>query len=416
MTGIPHDRLPDSSLMLVRDGYQFIPKRVRKYKSDIFSTRLMLRRAICVSGTEAAEMFYQPDRFTRIGALPPHTVRLLTDKGSVQMLDGEEHRHRKAMFMNMMTPESIASLLDLADTAWQEQIPVWAKQGRVVLLDEVERLLCRVVIRWVGLDVPETSLDRRTDEFSAMVAQSGRVGPDVVRALLLRQRCELWGRRIIRGVRSGRIPTPKDSPLDVVARHHDLSGRRLPAKVATVELINLLRPIVAVARFIVFEAHALERHPDSRRYAASSNDQEVEWFVQEVRRFFPFFPFIGGIARESFDWQGHTFQPGDWVFLDIYGTNRDGRTWARPDEFDSGRFRNQDPGVFRMIPQGGGDHFGMHRCAGEWLTIALMKQAARIFTRGMAYTVPAQDLSIDLGTMPAQPSSGFIMSDIRPQA
>ena len=41
--------------------------------SDIFATRLLGRPAVCVSGPEAAHMFWQPGRFTRRGALPPAT-------------------------------------------------------------------------------------------------------------------------------------------------------------------------------------------------------------------------------------------------------------------------------------------------------------------------------------------------------
>jgi len=43
----------------------------------------MLRKVICTMGEEAATMFYPADRFTRKRALPPTTLRLLQDKGSM---------------------------------------------------------------------------------------------------------------------------------------------------------------------------------------------------------------------------------------------------------------------------------------------------------------------------------------------
>src|SRR5688572_22657666 len=104
MTNIPQDSLPDSTLALLREGYRFIPNRIKKFGSDFFATRLMARNALCVHGADAAEMFYREGNFTRVGAMPPTTLRLLQDKGSVQSLDGREHRHRKAMFMRMVTP------------------------------------------------------------------------------------------------------------------------------------------------------------------------------------------------------------------------------------------------------------------------------------------------------------------------
>ncbi|MES0069597.1 hypothetical protein NKJ73_27915 [Mesorhizobium sp. M0074] len=72
----------DSTLALLREGYDFISARCRRMNTDIFATRLMLRPAICVRGAEAAEMFYGGDHFTRIGAMPQTTLRLLQDKAA----------------------------------------------------------------------------------------------------------------------------------------------------------------------------------------------------------------------------------------------------------------------------------------------------------------------------------------------
>jgi len=38
-------------------------------------------------GEEASRMFFQPDRFTRRGAIPPTTLMLLQDRGSVQTME-----------------------------------------------------------------------------------------------------------------------------------------------------------------------------------------------------------------------------------------------------------------------------------------------------------------------------------------
>jgi fatty-acid peroxygenase len=77
--GVPRTRAFDSTLAFLREGYPFIGRRCAELNSDIFSTRLMGRRAVCVSGPEAARMFWQPGRFTRRGAIPPTTLMLLQD-------------------------------------------------------------------------------------------------------------------------------------------------------------------------------------------------------------------------------------------------------------------------------------------------------------------------------------------------
>jgi fatty-acid peroxygenase len=180
-----------------------------------------------------------------------------------------------------------------------------------------------------------------------------------------------------------------------------------------VELINVVRPIVAVSRFIVFAALALHQHPEWRARLAGAPDDVIEAFVQEVRRVSPFFPFIGGRVREQFAWSGRSFAQGEWVLLDLYGTNRDARAFDAPDEFRPERFIGRAPDPFAFVPQGGGDVWSNHRCPGERITIDLMKTAVTLLTKNMEYDVPVQQLSVDLSQIPALPQSGFIMSHVR---
>ncbi len=77
------------------------------------------------------------------------------------------------------------------------------------------------------------------------------------------------------------------------------------------------------------------------------------------------------------------------------------------------RFRRWGGSAFNFIPQGGGDHYNNHRCAGEWITIELMERAVHLLTESMHYEVPEQDLRIDLSRMPAIPESRFVIGDVR---
>ena len=76
------------------------------------------------------------------------------------------------------------------------------------------------------------------------------------------------------------------------------------------------------------------------------------------------------------------------------------------------RFRRWDGGAFDFIPQGGGDHDRGHRCAGEWITIEIMKRAAGLLTRAMRYEVPPQDLRIRRSKMPPAPNSRFVIRGV----
>jgi fatty-acid peroxygenase len=187
-----------------------------------------------------------------------------------------------------------------------------------------------------------------------MIDGAGSFGPRSWWGLLLRQRTERWLRARIEEAKRGQQRFPEGSPADTIVRHRDRRGDLLPPEIATVEIANLLRPTVAVSRFIVFIVLALREHPEYRQRLETADDADVEQFVQEVRRFYPFFPFIGGRVATPFDWHGHHFSQGDWVLLDLYGTNHDETIWEHPDAFRPERFRHWVESTFNFIPQGAG--------------------------------------------------------------
>ncbi len=408
---IPRDLAFDSSIALLSEGYNFIANRCSRYQSDLFETRLMGRKAICTMGADAAEMFYHPDRFTRVQALPITVLLLLQDIGSVQTLDGDAHRHRKQMFMSLMPPASIARLANLTAEQWQARLAQWERGDQVVLHDEARAILCRAVCQWAATPLSDPQAEQRTREFGAMIDGAGSVGPRNWQAILLRMRTERWARGLIAQVRARQLHVPDESALHVIAWHQEPDGSLLDLGTAGVELLNLLRPTVAVARFVTCAALALHHYPEWRQ-RLQENEDDLECFVQEVRRFYPFFPLVGGRVRQAFDWRGHHFTPGTWVLLDLYGTNHDARIWDDPHTFQPERFRHWDHSPYTFIPQGGGEFESGHRCAGEWITIELMKTAVRLLTRAMRYDVPDQDLRVDLSKMPALPHSGFVIRGV----
>lgn len=358
-------------------------------------------------------MFFQPDRFTRRGAIPPTTLMLLQDRGSVQTMDGEAHRHRKRMFMSLMSAAGVDQLVERTAAQWQAHLSQWQGQDQVILHDAVQEILCRAVCDWAGIPLTESEAKQRTREFAAMIDGAGAVGPRNWKGMLLRARTERWGRQIIAAVRAHQLEVPEGSATHAIAWHREPDGELLDPKVAAVELINILRPTVAVARFVTFAALALHEHPECRERLEAGDDRELEMFVQEVRRFYPFFPLVAGHAQHDFDWRGHHFPQGTWVILDMYGTNHDPRIWEEPQTFRPERFRHWDGSPFNFIPQGGGTYEHGHRCPGERSTIELMKAAVNLLTSAMQYEVPEQDLRISLSRMPAIPASRFVINKVR---
>jgi cytochrome P450 len=198
---IPRLHTVDSAPSLLQEGYAFISRRCDRLGTDAFRTRILLRPAVCMRGEEASRIFYGDGRFTRKGAMPASVQHLLQDKGSVQSLDGDAHRQRKQMFLDV---------LPRADST----------------------------------DVREVFL--------------------------------------------------RECALAVVAAHRGPEGELLDLRTAGVELLNFLRPIVAVSRFIAFAALALLQEPRWRAKFAGGEEDDLRGFVDEARRLYPFFPLITG--------------------------------------------------------------------------------------------------------------------------
>ena len=413
MIRIPEDRSLDSTLTLAFDGYKFISKRCQRYQSDIFQTRLLLEKTICFKGEEAAKLFYTPEKFTRKAAATKRIKKTLFGQGGVQGLDGDAHRQRKQMFMSLMTDERIKQLANLTSEQWCAYAKKWEKMDKIVLFKEAQSVFCRAVCAWTGVPLQESEVEQRTSELAAMIDSSGAVGPNHWQGRWSRERAEKWLEDIIEQVRTHQLEVPEESATHVIAWHRSDDGKLLDKHIAAVELINVLRPTVAIARYVTFAALALYEHPECRQKLQTSKDEYREWFVQEVRRYYPFFPFAAARVRQAFDWKGYCFPQGRRVLLDLYGTNHDPQLWENPEAFYPERFRQWNESRFNFIPQGGGDYYINHRCPGEWITIELMKVTLNFLTQSLEYNVPKQNLGIGLSQMPTIPKSGFVISNVR---
>lgn len=406
VTVMPRENTLDAAPALLREGYAYIGNRCRRLGSDVFETRLLTQPTVCMRGAQAARAFYEHP-ITRVGGLPAPLFTLLQDKGSVAALNGPQHRHRKRMFLNLLERSRLDNLTGIAGQEWELALARWARADHVVLLPAVSRILTWAACRWAGVPLGEPEAGERTRELAAMIDGSGSFGPRNVRGQLLRRRAERWAGNLVEAVRNGTLRPPDGSALAVVAAHRDPGGALLTPQQGAVELINVLRPTVAVARYIVFLALALHEHPEAATVGPAS-------VALEVRRYYPFFPALGGRVREPFTWRDYHFPAGRRVLLDLYGTNRDPAAWESPEAFRPQRFDGWPGDPYTLVPQGGGEHSRDHRCPGEWATIDLLVQAHHFLTRRMRYDVPAQDLRVRLSRIPAQPESGFLVRDVRP--
>jgi fatty-acid peroxygenase len=316
------------------------------------------------------------------------------------------------MFLSMMTPEKLAYLAELTAFHWWAEARKWQALESLVLLHEAYVPLCAAVCEWAGLHLREGTIRRRAEEFEAMIEGAGRFGPRNWHGRRKRAHTERWARKVVRRIRSGQMRVPAESPAAAICAFRDHKGQLLDTKTAAVELLNVLRPTVANARYIVFAALALHQNPEWRDKIMRS-DEHLAAFVDEVRRFYPFIPVVGGRVLEPFRWRNHLFKKRNWVLFDLYGTNHDPRIWGDPATFRPERFLERKFGPCELVSHGAGDPRVTHRCPGESITTEQLKAVLRVSAYEISYDVPRQDLHIDLSRIPASPTSGFIISNLR---
>ncbi|MFI9320295.1 cytochrome P450 [Kitasatospora aureofaciens] len=400
----------DSTLPLLLRGYAWLPNRLRRRPGPVLRTRLLGRPAVALHGPEAVRFFYDERHIRRAGALPEPVRATLFGHGAVHGLDGAAHQLRKAMFLGLLAdPRRLERLVGSVGEAWDAAVPRWRERGQVVVLDAVAEVLTAGVARWAGLTLHDDEVAPLARDLVAMVDGFATVGPRHWRARLARRRRERSLAALVEAVRDGSASVPADCAVQAVAQHRDADGELLAPRVAAVELLNVLRPTVAVCWFAAFAAHAMHRWPDNRWRLAEDDGAFAMAFTQEVRRFYPFAPFVGGKAAADLTFAGEPLPAGTLVLLDLYGHLHDPALWEDPYGFHPQRFLDVPADPQKLIPQGGGDAATGHRCPGEGVVVGLLESLAPRLAR-LDYTVPDQDLTIALGRVIARPRSGFVIN------
>ncbi|MGW8351682.1 cytochrome P450 [Streptomyces wedmorensis] len=403
--------IADRTVDLLLQGYGWLPDtRRRAGNGEAVRTRLLGHPAVALHGPDAVRFFYDESHVRRTDALPGPVLDTLFGRGAVHTLDGADHRVRKALFLGRLTdPGAVASLVRHVETGWRAASAAFG--GReTVLFDEVADVLARAVRDWAGLPVDDARVHAMARDCVSMVDGFATPGPRHLRARRARARQEELLARAVREARTT-AAVGEDTPFAAFARHRGADGGLLAPHTAAVELLNIVRPAIAIAWFTTFAGHALHRWPRTRDRLRDDGDgggtgPYATAFAHEVRRFYPFVPFVGGLGARDQEWRGEPIAEGGLVLLDVYGQNHDPDLWPDPYRFDPERFLGRPPHRDTLIPQGGGDPRTGHRCPGEDITVAVLATLSTALAR-LEWTVPPQDLRIPLSRIPTAPRSGF---------
>ena len=337
------------------------------------------------------ELFYDEMRIARHGAMPAIVQEMLFGHGSVHSLDGDEHRHRKATFVEVADEDAeVERLQPLLEREWRHELDAWLDGGDRTAYDAAVGALGRAIMTWAGLPGTPSARTRWSARLAQIVDGFGApYSPAYLAAVGNRIWSDRHARRLIEAVRSGDLAAPEGTALRSWAWHRDRVGELLPAHLAGVELQNTIRPTIAVARFVAFAAKELHDRPEwQARIAAETAERETLvggplaiMFAQEIRRTAPFVPMLPGWATQ--DRPRRAAPRRRRARAARHPRNRHGRRFVEsPATFDPERFRGVEDyeALTAFIPHGGADVVTGHRCPGEKIAISGLATAIAVLS------------------------------------
>lgn len=397
------------------EGYLLLSELRKEANAPVVKARLLNKEVIAIYGKEAAKKFYDPRNFKREGAMPKIVLKTLFGENGVQALDGQAHEHRKTIFMDLMTPKRMEEYHRILDKNLTQKLD--RQQGQFELFDLAKDVLFRSICEWAGIDLSQLTkkeVDQLAEYQISMISSAVTNPATHIKGIDNRKKSEKWAQSLIENARINPVAGKEDVALYAFAKATDDHGELLPIDVAAVELLNVIRPTVALTVWIALMGHALFSRPDIYQRLHAEFDQLQDSFIQEMRRYYPFFPMLPAFAIQDVEVDGYLIPKDSWVVLDLYGTNHDDRMIETPEVFRISRYLGKEKHIsydeeYEMIAQGGGEFKTMHRCAGEWITLHTLRVFSDQLVNKYQFSIPEQDWSIPMNQFPTYPKSKALL-------
>ena len=397
------------------EGYLLLSELRKEANAPVVKARLLNKEVIEIYGKEAAKKFYDPRNFKREGAMPKIVLKTLFGENGVQTLDGQAHEHRKTIFMDLMTPKRMEEYHRILDKNLTQKLD--RQQGQFELFDLAKDVLFRSICEWAGIDLSQLTkkeVDQLAEYQISMISSAVTNPATHIKGIDNRKKSEKWAQSLIENARINPVAGKEDVALYAFAKATDDHGELLPIDVAAVELLNVIRPTVALTVWIALMGHALFSRPDIYQRLHAEFDQLQDSFIQEMRRYYPFFPMLPAFAIQDVEVDGYLIPKDSWVVLDLYGTNHDDRMIETPEVFRISRYLGKEKHIsydeeYEMIAQGGGEFKTMHRCAGEWITLHTLRVFSDQLVNKYQFSIPEQDWSIPMNQFPTYPKSKALL-------
>lgn len=263
--------------------------------------------------------------------------------------------------MTLMNDDAMTEIGRLMRKYWRQYFEEAASLETIELYEAAKIVSLQTACEWTGIPLQKEETEERAGQISDLFESPAVLGLQHWKGRISRSRANRWVEDIVEEVRRENISVDKNRALYMFSWHRDENGKLLDKETSAVELLNLICPMTAVSVWVSMVGLAMHEFPGEKEKLKGAEDQKIEWFIQEVRRYYPFFPFTAARTDADFEWKGYEFKAGILTLLDLYGTNRHPDDWIQPEKFMPERFEGWQQTPFNFIPQGGGGYdFGHH--------------------------------------------------------
>lgn len=412
----------------LKDGFAFVEARAQRL-GPVFKTKILGRPTAVIVGPDAAGRFIDESQVQREGGMLPH-IQALFGGRALPVLDGDEHRERKAFVMAAFTREALAGYLPGMQRQVAAALESWAGAGELRWLDGFRRLALEVICTTILGLPPGPTLEAIARDYEIVgggfsALPIGLPGTAYTRA---KQALDRILAVFQKNVEDHRANPGTDGVDRILAARSARDGRTITVDEAKVELHHIVVAGLIVWAWFVDAVVELDRHPEVRERLRAEVAalpagpltpdafRAAPYLTQvsnEIRRLSPVVHVFFGKARTTFEFAGHTIPEGWMVLWGIRSSHLRPEIYPEPDKFEPERFgparHEQDRAPHAFVPNGAGDAHQGHKCAGyEFAPLLLQVFLIELLRGGYKWSfAPGQDLSRDMSKIPPPPRDGL---------
>ena len=348
---------------------------------------------------------------------------------SVLLLDGAEHlRHRRLLLPPFHGRRMLAHVQTMRECA-DEEIDRWPVGEPFTLLEHMQALTLRVILRAVFGYTPGASEDEFARRLRAMVEPLSRARGMLVLNAVMRGRSERRAAQefaarkravdeIIYAEIERRRAAPdleeRDDVFSALLLARDEDGVALTDGEVRDELLTLLLAgHETTATGLAWTFDLVLHDARVRAQAERLDDRYLDAVIKESLRIRPVIPGVGRVVREApFRVGGYEVPVGVEINPSIRVIHRRGDLYPRPHTFSPERFDSDDaPDTYTWIPFGG----GTRRCLGASFALTEMRIVlARVLERCALSPVDPEPAKGQFRAITIAPKGGVRVRQERP--